>query len=193
MKSTAGILAAALLVFPRPSSADDWPAWRGPLGNGISAERSAPVTWGPDKNIKWKAPLPYRGNGSPIVSNGRVFVTCPEDGEGKRRSLYCFDRRDGKQLWVQTINFGKSTPTHNTNPHSSSTPVSDGKRVVVFHDAAGLVCYDFEGKELWKRDLGEFRHAWGYGNSPILHEGKIILNSGPGKRVFLTAINLNTG
>jgi outer membrane protein assembly factor BamB len=194
MKGITGLGAIVLLALAgRAASGDDWPAWRGPAGNGISAEKSAPLTWGPDKNVKWKVALPHAGNGSPIVSNGRVFVTCPEDAGGLKRSLYCFDRKDGKQLWVKTIDFGKRMKTHNTNPHSSSTPVADGKRVVVFHDAAGLACYDFEGKELWARDLGEFRHEWGYGNSPILFEDKVILNSGPGKRVFVAAFDLETG
>lgn len=184
---------AALLLFARPSAADEWPCWRGPDGTGVSLEKSAPLTWSAEENVKWKVALPFKGNGSPIVSAGKVFVTCPEDGEGKRRSLYCFDRTTGKQLWVQTVDYGKKMPTHGTNPHSSSTPVADGKRVVVFHDAAGLFCYDLDGKELWKRDLGEFKHPWGYGNSPILLENRVILNSGPGKRVFILSIDLETG
>ncbi len=193
MKWTRSLGLAALLCAARPTAADDWPSWRGPAGTGLSDEKAAPLSWGSEENVRWKAPLPHRGNGSPVVSGGRVFVTCPEDDEGRRRSLYCFDRKDGKPLWVQTVDFGKRTPTHATNPHSSSTPVADGKRVVVFHDAAGLFCYDLDGKELWKRDLGEFRHPWGYGNSPILHDDRVILNSGPGKRVFVAAFDLAGG
>ena len=135
---------------------DDWPAFRGPSGNGISSEKSAPTTWGQDKNIKWKVALPLPGNGSPIVSNGRVFLAGSEDKEGKKRALYCFDRKDGKPLWVKTVDFGKEMRTHQTNTHSPSTPASDGKSVVVWHGSAGLHCYDFEGKPLWSRDLGEF-------------------------------------
>jgi hypothetical protein len=126
-------IAVALLVGAGTISADDWPAFRGPAGNGTTPEKSAPTTWAPDKNIKWKTALPHRANGSPIVSNGRVFIAGPEDAEGKKRSLYCFDRKDGKQLWVKTIDFGKAMPTHDTNPHSSSTPAADGKKVVVWH------------------------------------------------------------
>jgi outer membrane protein assembly factor BamB len=185
-----------ILVSVAPVSADDWPAFRGPSGNGSSSEKKAPTTWAPDKNIKWKAPLPRPGNGSPIVSNGRVFVSCAEDADGKERSLYCFDRKDGKKLWVKTVSYkfgSKDDPNgdtvHGTNPHCSGTPASDGKIVVVWHNSAGLHAYDFEGKELWNRDLGEFRHIWGHGTSPVLHDGKVFLNSGPGKRVFMTAIN----
>src|SRR5262245_7329330 len=75
----------------------DWPAFRGPHGNGISDETGLPTEWGPDKNVKWKIDLPDDGNSSPIVIKRRVFVTCPEDN-GKKRHLYCFDRMDGRQL-----------------------------------------------------------------------------------------------
>lgn len=187
-------VAVAVLVSAGTSSADDWPAFRGPAGNGISSEKSAPTTWAPDKNIKWKVALPQPGNGSPIVSNGRVFVAGIEDKEGKKRTLHCFDRKDGKQLWVKTIDFGKEMPTHETNPHSPSTPAADGKKVVVWHGSAGLHCYDFEGKALWSRDLGVFDHMWGEGTSPVIHEGRIFLNSGPSKKkVFVAAFKLDTG
>lgn len=181
--------AIALLML----SAGDWPAFRGPSGNGLSSEKRAPLSWGSDKNVKWRVALPQPCNGSPIVSNGRVFTTCAEDPDGRRRSLYCFDRKDGKKLWVRTVNYGKKMPTHRLNKYCGSTPVADGRRVVVWHSSAGLYCYDFEGKELWKRNLGEFRHMWGYGGSPVLHDGKIFLNCTPGKRLFMIAVDLETG
>src|SRR5687768_14293807 len=87
-----------LFVVPFTAGADDWPAFRGPTGDGISREPEFPTTWGPDQNIKWKVPLPAPSNGSPIVSNGRVFLTLAQN-EGTERRLYCFDRKDGRQLW----------------------------------------------------------------------------------------------
>ena len=181
------------LICTPPLASDDWPGWRGPTGDGVTAAENVPLEWDTEKNVRWKVPLVLPANGSPIVSNGRVFLTMPEDPEGKQRSLYCFDRQTGDRLWVRTVDFGKVMPTHNTNPYGGSTPVSDGERVVVWHASAGLYCYDFEGKELWKRDLGEFRHPWGYGTSPILHGGKVILHTGPGAVSFVTAIDLESG
>ncbi|MFK7777389.1 MAG: PQQ-binding-like beta-propeller repeat protein [Gimesia sp.] len=172
--------------------AEDWPAFRGPRGNGISLEKKVPLKWSPTENIIWKTALPASGNSSPIVSNGRVFVTCAEN-KGRKRSLYCFDRTNGKKLWVRTVNFDKVMPTHKTNNYCGSTPAANGKRIVVWHASAGLFCYDFAGNELWNRNLGEFEHIWGYGVSPILHDDKIILHCGPGKRVFMTAIDLEHG
>jgi outer membrane protein assembly factor BamB len=172
---------------------NDWPAFRGPNGTGICDETNVPTTWGPEENIAWKAKLPQPSNGSPIVAEGRVFVAGSEDPEGKRRSLYCFDRHTGKQLWVKTVNFDKVLPRHETNPHGSSTPASDGQRVVVWHASAGLHCYSMDGRELWSKDLGEFKHMWGDGTSPFFYDGKIILHTGPGARVYVTAIDPATG
>jgi outer membrane protein assembly factor BamB len=186
-------IVSALLLAASASRADDWPAFRGPSGTGVSAETSAPTTWGPQKNIKWRVALPQPGNGSAIVSKGKVFVTSSEDAEGKQRSIYCFDRADGKKLWSKTVDYGKRAPTHDTNFYCPTTPAADGERVVVWEGSAGLRCYDYEGKELWARDLGEFRHMWGDGASPVIHDGKVLLNCGPGKRVFATAIDVRTG
>src|SRR5262249_32668857 len=140
----------------------------------------------------WKVALPGPGNSSPIVSNGRVFVTCAED-EGKKRNLYCLNRKDGETLWVRTVEVSASEPTHRTNPYCASTPVADGSRVIVWHGSAGVFCYDFDGTKLWERDLGTVRHEWGYASSPILHQDKVILNFGPGSRTFLCALDLKTG
>lgn len=193
MNANRWVVLAAVVAMAGPAAADDWPMFRGPSGDGISTEKAAPATWAKDKNVQWRVALPQHGNGSPIVSNGRVFVTSAEDVDGARRSLYCFDRKDGKQVWVRTLDLGKREITHQTNPYCGTTPAADGKRVVVWEGSAGLHCYDFEGKELWKRDFGEFRHMWGYGTSPVIHDGKVFLNSGPGARVFVTALNLSDG
>lgn len=177
-------------------AAQDWPAFRGPKGDGTCrSDQKPPLRWGGrfDTNIKWKVSLPRPANGSPVVSAGRVFLTCPRDPKGRRRALIAFDRRDGAELWSCTVEFDRVMPTHKTNPYCGSTPAADGKRVVVWHASAGLYCYDFDGKELWKRDLGEFRHRWGYGTSPVLHDGKVILHTGPGRRVFVTALDLEDG
>jgi len=191
MKSLTLLLIGSFLS-PLLLTATDWPQFRGPNGDGISEEDSVPLTWSRTENIKWRAPLPGPGNSSPIVSNGKVFITCAED-EGKKRSLYCFDRQTGKELWVRTVDFGKVMPTHKTNPYEASTPAANGDVVVAWHGSAGAFCYDFSGKQLWHADLGEYRHMWGYASSPVIYEDKVILNCGPGQKVYLTALDLRSG
>ncbi len=189
---TAATIVLLLACISLPALAGDWPAFRGPHGNGISDETNVPTEWGPDKNIKWKAALPDAGNGSPIVVGQRVFVTCAEE-KGAKRSLICLDRATGEQLWVRTVEFEPDWPTHKANPHCSSTPASNGKLVVVWHASAGLYCYDLDGQQQWSRDLGEFKHMWGEGPSPVIYKDHIILHCGPGKQVFMTAIDLASG
>ncbi len=95
---TTRTIAAVLSLLVSHSMAGDWPAFRGPRGDGQApSDSNLPVEWSPDVNVKWKAPLPDGGSSSPIVVAGRVFVTCAED-EGRKRHLYCFDRSTGEQL-----------------------------------------------------------------------------------------------
>ncbi len=79
---TISILASAAISSPtaqRPLAPDvtNWPQWRGPDGNGVSRAVSLPVSWGPDKNIVWKTPLPSWSGGTPVIWGDRIFVTSP--------------------------------------------------------------------------------------------------------------------
>ena len=185
-------LSFAFLILHSSLVAGDWPAFRGPGNDGRSSETGVPREWGPDKNILWKVPLPGTSNGSPIVSGGKVFLTSSVN-KGQTRTLHCFDRTTGKELWKQSVTHPEEMPTHKTNQYGGTTPAADGQRVFVWHGSAGLYCYNFNGVELWKRHLGELRHMWGYGTSPILHKGKLLLHTGPGKKVFMVAVDQDTG
>jgi outer membrane protein assembly factor BamB len=171
---------------------ENWPNWRGPRNLGISGERDAPLTWSPTENIAWKVKLPERGNSTPIVWGDRLFVTQAIEKE-HRRTLMCFDRADGQLLWQVGTEYAAAEPTHPTNPYCSASPVTDGQRVIAWFGSAGVYCYDFAGKELWRRDLGVQEHEWGYAASPVIHGGLCFLNFGPGKREFVVALNKTTG
>lgn len=172
--------------------AADWPAFRGPHGNGFSDEKNPPTEWSKEKNVLWKTALPFEGNSSPIVSGDRVFITIGNT-DGTERGLYCYSRNDGSPLWQRVVKFDKVLPTHKTNPYGSPTPSTDGKNVVVWHGSAGLFCYDLDGKEIWHRDLGEFRHEWGYAASPVIHQDRVYQNCAPGVDPFFGAFDLATG
>jgi outer membrane protein assembly factor BamB len=186
----------AMLVLLSPicgsAAAGDWPAFRGPNGDGTADERGLPLEWGPQNNVKWRAPLPAPGNSSPIVVAGKVLVTVAEE-QGRRRHLLCFDRSTGEKLWTQTVRYEQKAPTHQTNPYSGSTPVSDGERVVVYHGSAGMHCYDMDGNPLWQADLGPIRHIWGFGSSPVIYQGRVLQLVGPGEVTKLVALDLQSG
>jgi outer membrane protein assembly factor BamB len=172
---------------------ENCPSWRGPRGDGTSTEKDLPTTWSPKENVRWKLKLPGPGNSSPIIWGDRIFLTQSIDKQGTERGLMCIDRQSGKLIWQKTVPFKEKEPTHGTNPYCAATPVTDGERVIVSHGSAGVYCYDFDGKELWHRDLGKFIHIWGTAASPILYQDLVILNCGPGENTFLLAMNKKTG
>ncbi|MEW6304135.1 MAG: PQQ-binding-like beta-propeller repeat protein [Verrucomicrobiota bacterium] len=185
------LFALALLVSPTGTHAANWPAWRGADAQGITTEKNLPVEWSPDKNVKWRVELPEAGNSTPIVWGDRVFVTQPV---GERRTLMCFNRVNGKVLWQVGVTTKEKEPTHNTNPYCSASPVTDGERVITSFASDGLYCYDFNGKELWKRtDLGRQIHIWGNAASPVIYGNLCFLNFGPGETTYLLAVDKKTG
>ena len=175
------------------ASAEDWPMFRGPQANGTTTEPKTPTTWDANTHVKWKTPLARPGNGSPIVSNGKIFLASSLDKEGKQRALLCYDENNGKLLWTKTVEFDKVMPTHKTNPYGSSTPASNGELVAVWHGSAGLHVYTHEGKFVWSKNLGEFKHIWGYGTSPLIVDDKVIIQTGPGNKVYVACYDLKTG
>jgi outer membrane protein assembly factor BamB len=186
------VLAIVAVLVATSAGAEDWPAWRGPAGTGHSSERGLPLVWSPTKNVCWKTPLPGPGNSTPVVSRGRVFLTQATEG-GKKRALYCLDAGDGSILWQRTVECADREPTHDTNPYCSASPATDGRCVIVSFGSAGLACYDFEGRQRWRRDFGPCHHIWGNAASPVLCEGLVLLNFGPGERTFLAAVDKETG
>ena len=185
------LLLSLVLLGAGHSFAEDWPAWRGPQGIGISNEKDLPVKWSATDNVRWRVPLPGPGNSTPIVSGERVFVT---QAVGDRRTLMCFHRRDGKPLWQQGVITKEKEPTHETNPYCGASPVTDGQRVIASFASDGLFCYDVAGKELWRRtDLGRQIHIWGNGASPMIYGNLCFLNFGPGETTYLLAVDKRTG
>ena len=171
---------------------ENWPTWRGPFGTGVSPEKQFPTKWSHKENIRWRISLVERGNSSPVIWGDKVFVTQSIE-KTKSRQLICINRVDGKTLWARSVKHAEMELTHRTNPFCSASPVTDGERVIVSHASAGMFCYDMDGKELWRRNLGEQRHIWGNGASPLIYKGLCILNFGPGKRTFLVAVNKSNG
>lgn len=188
------VFAICCCMFASPGVGEDsnWPQWRGPNGSGKTSAVDVVTHWGPDQNVKWQLDLPEAGNSTPVVWSDRVFVTQPIS-ESNERSLICVDRHTGKEQWRQTVVYDRKETSHRTNPYCSASPATDGQRVVAWFGSAGLVCWDLDGNELWRRDLGRQEHMWGYGSSPILHDGLCILNFGPGNREFLIAVDASTG
>ncbi|UCC97273.1 MAG: PQQ-binding-like beta-propeller repeat protein, partial [Phycisphaerales bacterium] len=174
------------------------------------------------RNILWKTPIPGLGHSSPVVWEDRVFVTTAikDKGESSLKvgmygdvksvtaeglfswHLYCIDKSSGRILWDRQSYRGKpKIKRHPKSTHASATPCTDGKRVVAFFGSEGLYCYDMEGNLLWDKDLGVldwgfFRSPaaqWGGGCSPVIHDGKLIVQCDVQKGSFIAAFDVKDG
>lgn len=154
--------------------ADDWPRWRGPAGSAVSKERDLPTRWTRATNVAWSVEVPGEGASSPIVVGKRVFLTSARDGGGVR-IMHCLDRETGRSLWTREIADDFPEIALPLTGHAAPTPASDGGRVVAFFGSAGVACWDLEGKELWRHDLGDFESELGLACSPIIEQERVIL------------------
>ena len=184
--------------------AEPWPQWRGPRGDGTSAEKAVPLDWSPTKNIAWKTPLPGRGHSSPVAWGNRAFVTTSVEGDilpdakppvhklegevfvhpdataGNRKhrlSVLCVDIGTGKILWDRVAYEGKVyDDRHKAGSYASPTPITDGKALYVWFESQGLYCYDFSGKLVWQSSAGPIATVgMGPGTSPVLYNDLIIV------------------
>ncbi len=192
VRITVAVALCCLSLSPILGDDPNWPQWRGSNGTGKTDAAGIVTQWGPNQNVKWRLELPEPGNSTPIVWEDQIFLTQPLS-ESNGRSLICVDRKMGNEQWRRSVVYAEKESTHKTNPYCSASPVTDGERVIAWFGSAGMVCWDMDGNELWRRDLGRQEHMWGYGSSPILHDDLCILNFGPGNQEFLIAFDKTTG
>jgi outer membrane protein assembly factor BamB len=154
--------------------ADNWPQWRGPSLNGVSNEKNLPVKWTTDENVSWKIPMPDRSGSTPIIWRDRIFLNV---ADGDSLFLWCLNKSNGEVLWKKPL--GSGNVKMRKQNMSSPSPVTDGKNVYVMTGTGILKGFDFNGKELWTRDIqkdyGQFGLQWGYASSPLLHEDSLYV------------------
>lgn len=158
------------------ASADNWPAWRGPNGNGISSETGIPVEWSPTQNVAWKLPLPGAAGATPVVWGQQIFLTSVNPaGE---LLLIAVDS-SGQQQWQQVVATGNKDARGDEGNSASPSPVTDGRHVWTFMGEGTLACYTVDGKEVWKFNVqdryGKFSIQFGMSSTPVLEGGVLFL------------------
>src|SRR5579871_2508127 len=168
-----------LLLGPAASYADDWRQFRGPRGLGVSTETGLPVRWGATENVSWKVDLPGRGLSSPIIVDGRVYVTASSGAAQDRLHVLCFEATTGKQLWHRQFWATGSTICHPKTCTAAPTPVGDGECVFALFASGDLFCLDRNSLLRWCRSLAKdypsFTNQIGLAASPVLHKDTLLL------------------
>jgi outer membrane protein assembly factor BamB len=215
-----GFLTAASATL----TAQHWPSFRGANASGVADEKPTVAKWNAatGENILWKTPIPGMSVSSPIIWGDRVFVSTAVSSDPKagiRPGLYgdveplddtskhqwrllALDKKTGKVMWDRLAYEGiPKTKRHPKSSQASPTPVTDGRRVIVSFGSEGLHAYDFDGKLLWKRDLGVLNsgwfydpdYEWGLGSSPIIWKNLVIVQCDIQKNSFIAAFDVASG
>ena len=187
-----------LIAAPLTLAAADWPQFRGPAGDGHYSGPKLPTEFGPDKNVKWKTPVPGKGWSSPIVWKGKIYLTTAIEQPNKDQSLraICLDVASGKSDWnteVFLMTAASIPKIHGDNSHASATPTTDGERVYVHFGHAGTAALDLSGKALWKRTGFYEKPRHGSGGSPILVDGRLVFSCDAEDKQFVIALDSATG
>lgn len=174
------------------------------------------------ENIKWRVEVPGMSHSSPVIWGDKIFVTTAIRAEGEQElkvglygsiegvpnegafafALYCFDKNTGAELWNQISWEGK--PKYQRHPkgsYAASSPATDGEHVLAFYGQEGLYCYDLGGELKWRKTFGDLdsgyymakQAQWGFSSSPILHEGKVIIQCDVQEGSFLMALDAKSG
>ena len=175
------------------AGAENWPSWRGPSGNGVVAEAKGPVEFSEERS--WKVKLEGRACSTPVVWDGRVFVT---GLIGKNDAVQAFDLKTGKELWSKELGPARLGRTQRIGSSSNSSPITDGKNLFVYFKSGTVASLTLGGEVVWKINFDETtfpdKILWDRGTTPIFAGGHLVIAvmQQAGKS-YLAALNKKTG
>ncbi|MBL9200152.1 MAG: PQQ-binding-like beta-propeller repeat protein [Opitutaceae bacterium] len=177
-----------------PATADSWPQFRGPTGQGHASAADLPLTWSETDNVKWKTPLPGKAWSSPVVLGDQVWVTDATE-DGRDLSAVCLDRATGKIVHqLKLFHVEKPQYADKFNSYGSPTPVIEPGRVYVTFGSPGTACLDTKtGKVLWQRTDFVCNHWRGAGSSPTIWRNLLIMHFDGADQQYVVALDKATG
>jgi len=191
-----------LALPPSAGRAEDWPAFRGPDGNGHARGAKPPVRWSVEQNVTWQRAIPGEGWSSPVVAGNRVYLTAavprPRD-EGKTDyslRLLGLDAHTGRMVFDEEVfqqDADTSAAIHSKNSHASPTPLVDGDRVFVHFGHEGTACFDLHGRRRWANRELRYEPVHGGGGTPILVGENLIFAGDGARNPFVVSLDAGTG
>ena len=200
-RQTLVALCALLIGNAGALVASNWPQFRGPTGQGHSDEHGLPLEWSETRNIVWKTSVPGRGWSSPVVADGRVWLTTAlhrgaggaRDVKGASLRVLAYDLENGREVVnVELFHPADGDLTNAKNSHASPTPIVEGDRVYVHFGAQGTAALSTDGTIIWKARFS-YQSQHGNGGSPVLYGDLLIVNCDGSNEAFVVALDKRTG
>ena len=201
---------------PNDERLDHWHQWRGPLANGVAPRGNPPTQWDRKTNMRWTAKLPGKGISTPIVWNGKIFLTYAVETERQPEKplqkhprsitsppnkiyefwVACFELTDGSAAWKKKLREAAPHEGHHpTSSYAAASPMTDGQNLVVSFGSLGIFCLNHQGEKQWDRDLGDMRtrRGWGEAVSPVISGDKVVVNWDQEDQSRIFVLDLKTG
>ena len=196
-----------------------WSQWRGPAGQGHApAAKDLPLAWSESENVAWKTPLEGKGWSSPVLADGRLWLTTavetPLSEAEKAERLanvenssslqvsgpvslraVCLDATSGKALHdIELFRQSQPDPIHSLNSYASPSPILDGGRLYCHFGTNGTACVEAaSGEILWTHTLQKIKHENGAGGTPVLFENRLIFDCDGSDQQYIVALDTATG
>ncbi len=162
------------LAASLPASADDWPQFRGPGHQGVSAETRLPLHWSASSNVLWKAAVPGEGWSSPIVWGDRVYLTTATDN-GQTCRVLALDANTGQTVWNKAVFEQVPKRKETRNSYATPTPATDGRRIYACFGDGSFAALEADGSLAWTNRAHPFYSQHGLGTSLVLHDGILLM------------------
>jgi outer membrane protein assembly factor BamB len=193
--ATVRIIVSLLLALTASAArAEDWPQFRGPTGQGHSTESGLPLEWSESRNVKWKTPVPGLGWSSPVVAQGRVWLTAAvRERNGASLRAIAFEVETGREVVnAEVFRMSNAILLNPKNSHASPTPIVEGDRVYVHFGAEGTAALTTSGDIIWKTRL-PYESQHGNGGSPTLYGDLLIISCDGADEAYVVALDKSTG
>lgn len=183
----------AVFVLVDNSFAGNWHRWRGPNNDGISQATEAPIHWSQTENVQWRLPLPGEAASTPVVWEDKIFLT---SADGNTLVLMCISTK-GEELWKRTIARGNQVVRRGEGNSAAPSPTTDGEHVWAFFGTGDLVCYDFQGNEVWHTNIaeryGKFNLYFVMASTPLLDKDRLYMHLIHSNAWLVLALDKMTG
>lgn len=187
------IALAPLLLIVTTAHGGDWPEFRGPTGQGHSTAHNLPLEWSGTRNVAWRQAIPGLGWSSPVLHDGRLYLTSAQGSNSLSLRALCLLADNGKMLWNVEVFSPAAGQMHKKNSQASPTPLIEGNRLYVHFGPYGTACLDLKGNVLWRNTTLAYPPVHGTGGSPVL-AGKALVFSCDGRSdPFVVALDKTSG
>jgi outer membrane protein assembly factor BamB len=185
-----------LILFLLKSQAQqtDWTHFRGSNLDGISLEKTVPISWNDSTNIIWRTKIFGKGWSSAVVYGDQVWLTTAS-ADGRQMYGICVDFSTGKQLFsLKVFEPVKVFSKHDFNSYATPTPCIEAGYVYLHFGTYGTACLrTADGSIVWKRTDLNCDHVQGPASSPILYKDLLILHLEGTDSQYIVALEKKTG